>query len=276
MIKIIDTKILRKFFPNSCLCKDILHDTNSAKFTTLLKQRYSTDANLLGLTHEAGDLENIEESPYDFVEPGMGKWRWESQDKEELVSLTWNEGVPTHINGDPYSLVDIFKVLNELGGNHGIGIGIHAVENRFLGIKSRGIYESPSMELLGESYEYLLQLVLDRRLRDYFSNISSTISRQIYEGFWFDTTTNVALAGLSKITKLVSGTIILRLYKGKVYFEKIEKLDQIQHSLYTDDSSMENLGEFNHEDSQGFLNILGLNAKNLGEKHNPSNFNSEN
>ena len=240
------------------------------------ESRYSTDANLLGLTHEAGDLENIEESPYDFVEPGMGKWPWEAQDKEELISLTWNEGVPTHINGEKYSLVDVFKLLNELGGNHGIGIGIHAVENRFLGIKSRGIYESPSMELLGESYEYLLQLVLDRRLRDYFSNISSTISRQIYEGFWFDTTTNVALAGLSKITKLISGTIVLRLYKGKVYFEKIEKLDQIQHSLYTDDSSMENLGEFNHEDSQGFLNILGLNAKNLGEKHNPSNFNSEN
>ena len=96
----------------------------------------------------------------------MGKWPWESQDKEELVSLTWNEGVPTHINGEKYSLVDVFKLLNELGGNHGIGIGIHAVENRFLGIKSRGIYESPSMELLGESYEYLLQLVLDRRLRD--------------------------------------------------------------------------------------------------------------
>ena len=132
------------------------------------------------------------------------------------------------------------------------------------------------MELLGESYEYLLQLVLDRRLRDYFSNISSTISKQIYEGFWFDTTTNVALSGLSQITKLISGTIVLRLYKGKVYFEKIERLDQIKHSLYTDDSSMENLGEFNHEDSQGFLNILGLNAKNLGKKHNSSNFNSEN
>ncbi|MFL2762786.1 MAG: argininosuccinate synthase [Dehalococcoidia bacterium] len=240
------------------------------------ESRYSTDANLLGLTHEAGDLENIEESPYDFVEPGMGKWPWEAQNKEELISLTWNEGIPTHINGEHHSLVEIFKILNDLGGNHGIGIGIHSVENRFLGIKSRGIYESPSMELLGESYEYLLQLVLDRRLRDYFSNISSTISKQIYEGFWFDTTTNVALSGLSQITKLISGTIVLRLYKGKVYFEKIERLDQIKHSLYTDDSSMENLGEFNHEDSQGFLNILGLNAKNLGKKHNPSNFNSEN
>lgn len=228
--------------------------------------RYSTDANLLGLTHEAGDLENIELSPYDFVNPGMGVWPWDAKEKEELISISWKNGSPTHINGDEYNLVEIFTLLNKIGGEHGIGIGIHAIENRFLGIKSRGIYESPSMEILGESYEFLLQLVLDRRLRDYFSNISTTISKQIYDGFWFDTTTSVALNGLSKISNMISGTIILRLYKGKVYFERIENLNEINYSLYTDDSSMENLGEFNHIDSQGFVNILGLNAKNLGLK----------
>ena len=235
------------------------------------ESRYSTDANLLGLTHEAGDLEDIEQSPYDFVEPGMGKWPWDTKLKQEIISITWENGTPTHINGESYSLVNIFKMLNEIGGNHGIGIGIHAVENRFLGIKSRGIYESPSMELLGESYEFLLQLVLDRRMRNYFDELSSTISRQIYEGFWFDTTTNIALSSLSKISNMISGTVVLRLFRGKVYFEKIDDLSNVDKSLYTDDSSMENLGEFNHEDSQGFLNILGLNAKNLGIKHNSNN-----
>ena len=137
------------------------------------ESRYSTDANLLGLTHEAGDLEDIEQSPYDFVEPGMGKWPWDTKLKQEIISITWENGTPTHINGESYSLVNIFKMLNEIGGNHGIGIGIHAVENRFLGIKSRGIYESPSMELLGESYEFLLLLVLDRRMRNYFDELSS-------------------------------------------------------------------------------------------------------
>jgi len=235
------------------------------------ESRYSTDANLLGLTHEAGDLEDIEQSPYDFVEPGMGKWPWDTKLKQEIISITWENGTPTHINGESYSLVNIFKMLNEIGGNHGIGIGIHAVENRFLGIKSRGIYESPSMELLGECYEFLLQLVLDRRMRNYFDELSSTISRQIYEGFWFDTTTNIALNSLSKISNMISGTVVLRLFRGKVYFEKIDDLSNVDKSLYTDDSSMENLGEFNHEDSQGFLNILGLNAKNLGIKHNSNN-----
>ena len=126
------------------------------------ESRYSTDANLLGLTHEAGDLENIEESPY-FVEPGMGVWPWDATDKPELISIKWEKGIPVKVNGDNYTLVEVFKLLNDLAGRHGVGIGIHAVENRFLGIKSRGIYESPAMELLGQSYEFLLQLVLDKR-----------------------------------------------------------------------------------------------------------------
>ena len=76
----------------------------------------------------------------------------------------------------------------------------------------------------------------------------------------------MGLQALSKISEMISGTIILKLYKGKVYFEKVEKLDEVSHSLYTDDSSMENIGDFNHVDSQGFMNILGLSAKNLGLK----------
>ena len=78
------------------------------------ESRYSTDANLLGLTHEAGDLENVEESPY-FVEPGMGVWAWDATDKPELISIKWENGIPTKINGDNYSLVEVFNLLNNLG-----------------------------------------------------------------------------------------------------------------------------------------------------------------
>ena len=240
-------------------------DKNHLPIKPSAESRYSTDANLLGLTHEAGDLENIEESPY-FVKPGMGVWAWEATDKPELISIKWKNGIPTNINGDNYNLIQVFNLLNGIAGRHGVGIGIHAVENRFLGMKSRGIYESPAMELLGQSYEFLLQLVLDKRLRDYFTYISSLFSKQIYEGYWFDTTTSVALESLSKISEMISGTIILKLYKGKVYFDKVEKLEEVSNSLYTDDSSMENMGDFNHVDSQGFMNILGLSAKNLGLK----------
>ena len=131
-------------------------DKNNLPIKPSAESRYSTDANLLGLTHEAGDLENIEESPY-FVEPGMGVWPWDATDKPELISIKWEKGIPVKVNGDNYTLVDVFKSLNDLAGRHGVGIGIHDVENRFLGIKSRGIYESPAMELLGQSYEFLLQ-----------------------------------------------------------------------------------------------------------------------
>ena len=134
-------------------------DQNNLPIKPSAESRYSTDANLLGLTHEAGDLENVEESPY-FVEPGMGVWAWDATDKPELISIKWENGIPTKINGDNYSLVEVFKLLNDLAGRHGVGIGIHAVENRFLGIKSRVIYEAPAMELLGQCYEFLLQLVL--------------------------------------------------------------------------------------------------------------------
>ena len=100
-----------------------------------------------------------------FVEPGMGVWPWDATDAKELVSVRWEAGVPTAINGEAVDVETAFEMANAIAGRHGVGIGTHVVENRFVGVKSRGIYESPAMELLGRSYEYLLQFVLDRRAR---------------------------------------------------------------------------------------------------------------
>ena len=87
-------------------------DKNNLPIKPSAESRYSTDANLLGLTHEAGDLENIEESPY-FVEPGMGVWPWDATDKPELISIKWEKGIPVKVNGDNYTLVEVFKLLND-------------------------------------------------------------------------------------------------------------------------------------------------------------------
>lgn len=231
--------------------------------------RYSTDANFLGLTHEAGDLEDVTISPI-FVEPGMGVWPWDAPDQAEIVTIRWEEGVPVALDGDALSLVEMFQQANRIAGIHGVGIGTHVVENRFVGVKSRGIYESPAMELLGRSYEYLMQFILDRRARELFDYLSSVISLQIYQGYWLDLATTSALAALEPMTRLATGTISVRLYKGSVFFDTAEDTpDAMPHSLYTDDSSMEAMGTYDHSDAEGFLKVLGISSKNVGTRQYP-------
>lgn len=231
--------------------------------------RYSTDANFLGLTHEAGDLENVEIPPF-FVEPGMGVWPWDAPDQHEVVSVRWEEGVPVALNDAKLDLVNVFHEANKIAGAHGVGVGTHVVENRFVGVKSRGIYEAPGMELLGGAYEYLLQLVLDRRARELFDHLSSVIGVQIYQGYWLDLATTSALAALEPISRLATGTIAVRLHKGNVFFEGAENTPEaIPNSLYTDDSSMEATGSYDHADAEGFLKVLGVSAKNFGNRQYP-------
>ena len=233
------------------------------------ESRYSTDANFLGLTHEAGDLEDVQISPV-FVEPGMGVWPWDAPDRDEIVTIRWEEGVPVTLNGKPLGLVEMFQQANRVAGKHAVGIGTHVVENRFVGVKSRGIYESPGMELLGRSYEYLLQFILDRRARELFDYISGVISLQIYQGYWLDLATTSALAALEPMTRLATGTISVRLYKGSIFFDTAEDTPEaMPHSLYTDDSSMEAMGTYDHSDAEGFLKVLGISSKNVGTRQYP-------
>ena len=233
------------------------------------ESRYSTDANFLGLTHEAGDLEDVQISPV-FVEPGMGVWPWDAPDRDEIVTIRWEEGVPVTLNGKPLGLVEMFQQANRVAGKHAVGIGTHVVENRFVGVKSRGIYESPGMELLGRSYEYLLQFILDRRARELFDYLSGVISLQIYQGYWLDLATTSALAALEPMTRLATGTISVRLYKGSIFFDTAEDTPEaMPHSLYTDDSSMEAMGTYDHSDAEGFLKVLGISSKNVGTRQYP-------
>ena len=234
------------------------------------ESRYSTDANFLGLTHEAGDLEDVTISPA-FVEPGMGVWPWDAPDIHEIVTIRWEQGVPVALNGDTLNLVEMFERANSVAGAHGVGIGTHVVENRFVGVKSRGIYESPAMELLGRSYEYLMQFILDRRARELFDYLSGVISLQIYQGYWLDLTTTSAIAALEPMTRLATGTISVRLFKGGIFFDTAEDTpDAMPHSLYTDDSSMEAMGTYDHSDAEGFLKVLGISSKNVGTRQYPA------
>lgn len=221
---------------------------------------YSTDANLLGLTHEAGKLEHLTTEPW-FVTPGMGVLPKDAPDKPESVTVRFERGRPVAINSQKTTAFQAIQTANALGGKHGVGIATHLVENRFVGIKSRGVYEAPGMELIGGAYAYLLQLILDRRSRELFDQLSLFVSKQIYQGYGFDLATHMARSALAPITALATGTITLKLYKGRAEFESAA---DVPHQMYSEaNASMEAIGSFDHADSEGFLRVLQVSARAL-------------
>jgi argininosuccinate synthase len=221
---------------------------------------YSTDANLLGLTHEAGKLESLE-TPPSFVTPGMGVHPTQAPDQPELVTIRFEKGRPVAINGAKVSAYQAITTANQLGGKHGVGICYHLVENRFVGIKSRGVYEAPGMELLGTAYFYLLQLVLDRRARELFDQLSLMLAKQVYQGYGYDLASRVATDAVRSFAQLMTGTIGVSLYKGNTHFASAT---EVPHSLYSEaNASMEAIGEFDHADSEGFLRVLQVSARAL-------------
>ena len=223
---------------------------------------YSTDANFLGLTHEAGKLESLQVGAWE-IEPEFGVRPDKAPDSMEEFKVRFEKGVPTRINGEPVPLVEAFARANTVGGRNGVGICLHVVENRFVGIKSRGVYEAPGMELLGRCYEFLLQLILDRRARRVFQRLSETLAEQIYQGFWFDPASEAVRAAVAQFAEFATGAIRVGCYKGNVVFLSAANCPQ---SIYNEQAaSMEKVGEFNHADSEGLLNVLGVSARILAK-----------
>jgi argininosuccinate synthase len=163
------------------------------------------------------------------------------------------------INGRDVDAVTAILEANEVGGRNGVGIGIHTVENRFVGIKSRGVYESPGLCLLSVCYEFLLQQVLDRRARRFYDSISADLAEQIYQGYYYDLATQMMQGALLPVAKLLTGTVTVAAYKGTMLFKSSQ---DVPHSLYSEETaSMEDVGDYDHRDSEGFLNVLGVSAK---------------
>lgn len=220
---------------------------------------YSTDANLLGLTHEGGLLEALT-TPADLVVPAMGQWPEAARDTAAAVTLRFEKGRPVALDGEALPLADVFRRLNLLAGRHAVGIGLHMVENRFVGVKSRGVYEAPGMELLATAYALLTQIVLDRRATELFATLSGYLARQLYQGYWHDLGSRMARTAVAESAALMTGTITMSLYRGTVRFVSAS---DVVHSLFNADGSMEAEGSFDHDDAEGLLRILTLNARTL-------------
>jgi argininosuccinate synthase len=220
------------------------------------KKKYSTDSNLAGLSHEAEDLESLE-TAMTIVNPTMGVWPMEAPDAVETVTIRFEKGRTVSINGKALDPIAVMRTANQLGGRNGVGMK-HALENRIVGTKSRGVYEAPGMELLGTALRFVYQAVLDRRSTLLFQHLSKLVADQIYDGRYFDPVTQAARAAIGVFSAHASGAVSVGLYKGNVLFQS---LTDCKASLYNEaDSSMEASAGLNPVSSQGFAEIQSVEA----------------
>ena len=249
---------LLKQFPGRTQMADYLNSFGIKAFAGG-KKKYSTDANLAGLSHEAEDLESLE-TPCTIVTPTMGVWPHDAPDRVEKFTATFKCGRAVMINSRKVNPLSAMRLANRIGGRNGLGLK-HALENRIIGTKSRGVYEAPGMELLGRCLEFVYQAVLDRRASLLFRQMSALVADQIYDGRLFDPVTSGAIKAIEAMTLHASATVQVGLYKGNVYFQK---LTGCPASLYNEaDSSMEESAGLNPVSSQGFIEIQGVEARSL-------------
>jgi argininosuccinate synthase len=225
------------------------------------KKRYSTDANLAGLSHEAEDLESME-TPCTIVIPTMGVWPAQAPDKTEEVTFRFEKARCVSINGHKVSPLEAMVEANRIAGRNGIGMK-NALENRIIGTKSRGVYEAPGMELLGTALRQVYQATMDRRASLLFMHLSKLVADQIYDGRYFDPVTRAARAAIDVLSAPATGTVTLGLYKGNLHFVS---LTACPASIYNEaDSSMEASEGLNPVSSQGYAEIQSVEARSLAK-----------
>lgn len=223
------------------------------------KKKYSTDANLAGLSHEAEDLESIE-TPMTIVRPEMGVWPHDAPAEAVTVTVRFERARCVSINGEAVTPLQAMQKANKIGGTHGVGLS-HALENRIIGTKSRGVYEAPGMELLGKCLEFVYQAILDRRSAALFRQMSRFVADQIYDGRWFDPSTKAAMRLIQELSWPATGTVTVQLYKGNILFVALK---DCPHSIYNEeDASMEESSGLNPVSSQGYAEIQSVEARSL-------------
>ena len=184
----------------------------------------------------------------------MGVSPKEAPDETEVVTIEFEAGVPIAVNGEKLSALAVVEKLNDIGGRNGIG-RIDMVENRFVGMKSRGVYEAPGMTILYDAHRYIEQLTLDRDLMHLRDKLAPEVAEMVYYGFWFCPKFDALLAFIREAQQNVSGSVTLNLYKGNISIAKRSS----PNSLYDDSiATMEGGGSYNQDDAEGFLRIQGL------------------
>jgi argininosuccinate synthase len=230
-----------------CLAKSIPVKASVAK-------PYSSDENCLHISYEAGKLEDLAVCGVDLVDFGMTVSPQQAPDKIETVTVGFEGGVPTTLDGRKLPALAMVKELNKIGGRNGIG-RIDMVENRFVGMKSRGVYEAPGMTILYDAHLYVEQLTLDRDLTHLRDQLAPEVAEMVYYGFWFTAKMDALMAFIREAQKNVTGEVKLNLYKGNISVASRTS----PTSLYDAGiASMEAGGSYDQTDAEGFLRIQGL------------------
>ncbi|MEZ6056337.1 MAG: argininosuccinate synthase [Planctomycetaceae bacterium] len=219
-----------------------------------VKKPYSSDENCLHISYEAGDLEDPAIDGIPVIDFGMTVSPQEAPDVETDVTIDFVSGVPIAVDGKQMSAIDIVKTLNRIGGANGVG-RIDIVENRFVGMKSRGVYEAPGMTILYSAHQALEQLTLDRDAVHLRDRLSPEVAEMVYYGFWYCAKMDALMAFIRELQQPVTGQVTVGLYKGNCRI----KSRTSPVSLYDEAiASMEGGGSYNQTDAEGFLRITGL------------------
>ena len=255
-IKIIAPWRIEKFrqtFPGRTEMIDFCAKKNIPVKASVAKP-YSSDENCLHISYEAGKLEDLNVNGVETVEFGMTTPPQAAPDKIEPVQIAFVAGVPVAVNGQQLSPLQIVKTLNQIGGRNGVGL-VDMVENRFVGMKSRGVYESPGMTILYDAHRYVEQLTMDRDLMHLRDRLAPEVAEMVYYGFWYHAKMDALMAFIKDAQKTVTGEVSLNLYKGNIIVDGRSS----PLSLYDEGiATMEGGGSYNQTDAEGFLRIQGL------------------
>lgn len=218
---------------------------------------YSRDSNIWHVSHEGLELEDPSLEPNFSNMLVMGVTPEQAPDEDEYVTMTFEKGVPTSVNGVKMKVSDIIRKLNELGGKHGIGI-VDIVENRVVGMKSRGVYETPGGTILMAAHRQLEELVLDRATMEVKKDMGNKLAQIIYEGKWFTPLCDAVKAFVESTQEYVTGEVKFKLYKGNI----IKAGTTSPYSLYSESLASFTTGDlYDHHDADGFITLFGLPLK---------------
>ena len=218
---------------------------------------YSRDRNLWHISHEGLELEDPANAPdYNHLLM-LGVSPENAPNEGETLSLSFEKGVPTKLNGKEMTATEIIEQLNALGGKHGVGI-VDIVENRVVGMKSRGIYETPGGTILMEAHTQLEELILDRATLTAKKEVANRFADIVYEGKWFTPLREAYQAFIDVTQEYVTGEVKMKLYKGNI----IKQGTVSPYSLYNESIASFTTGElYDHKDAEGFINLFGLSLK---------------
>ena len=218
---------------------------------------YSRDRNIWHISHEGLELEDPAQAPnYDHMLV-LGVTPEKAPDEETEISISFEKGFPVALNGEKMKFSEILTKLNELGGKNGIGI-TDIVENRMVGMKSRGVYETPGGTILLEAHKQLEELILDKETLKYKKNIDNEYADVVYSAKWFSPLREALQAFVESTQEYVTGECKMKLYKGNI----IKQGTTSPYSLYNESIASFTTGDlYDHHDASGFINLYGLSTK---------------